>query len=547
MKKIEELLRENVRTLKPYSSARDEYSGEAYVFLDANENAYGAVIDGDYHRYPDPYQRDLKQEIAKLKAVDASKIFLGNGSDEAVDLLLRAFCDPGKDNIILMPPTYGMYGVAAAIHDITVKEVPLTEAFQIDTDSVLKAVDQQTKLIFVCSPNNPTGNCMAADSIIRLLEDFSGMVVVDEAYSDFMPEKSFLGYIETYPNLVVLQTFSKAWGLAGLRLGMAFADEIVIDALNKIKAPYNINCVTNKLAHLALQQKDKKDRAVSLLLYERNQLAQKLASLDFVEKVYPSEANFLLIRVRDPEFLYKKLLENGIVVRNRSSLLGCQGCLRITVGTTEENRQLLSALGVEVSDCEGGDRRKACVERKTSETSILVEINLDGRGDSSISTGIGFFDHMLEQIARHSGCDLKIKTKGDLHVDEHHCIEDTALALGQALFDALGDKSGIQRYGFMVPMDESLAHVALDLSGRSWLEWQAEFKREMIGAMPTEMFYHFFKSFCDTAKCTLHVKADGQNEHHKIEAIYKAFGKVLGLAIGRTQDSNNVPSTKGVL
>ncbi|MBS2211586.1 histidinol-phosphate transaminase [Carboxylicivirga mesophila] len=342
MKPLNQLLRSNIKNLKPYSSARDEYTGEAAVFLDANENPYNQP----YNRYPDPYQRKVKEKIAALKGIDAAQIFLGNGSDEPIDLLFRAFCEPGVDNVVSIDPTYGMYQVAADINNVEVRKVLLTKEFELDTDGLLADCDDRTKLLFICSPNNPTGNCLAEADIQRLVSEFEGIVVLDEAYIDFALEKSWLSKLGANPNLVILQTFSKAWGMAGIRLGMAFAAPELIKVLSNIKYPYNINILTQEKALELLERVDEKQKWVELLLKERTYLKEVLLQLNFVKKVYPSDANYLLVRVDDARGVYDYLVQKQIIIRDRSSVALCAGCLRITVGTPEENKQLTEALNM---------------------------------------------------------------------------------------------------------------------------------------------------------------------------------------------------------
>lgn len=338
---LNSLLRPHIASLQPYTSARDEYTGKEGVFLDANENPYGSVTDQKFNRYPDPYQIDLKVEIAKIKSVKSSQIFLGNGSDEAIDLMFRAFCNPGKDNVILLPPTYGMYEVGAAINDVETRIVPLTEDFQLQPDKILEAVDQHTKIIFVCSPNNPSGNKLKRDDIFKLIKEFHGMVVVDEAYIDFSDEPSFTAHIDEFPNLLVIHTFSKAWGLASLRLGMAFGQKSLIKILNRIKPPYNISGLTQETVLTAIQKVDKVNGMIAHILQERSYLKAELEKLDFVEKIYPSDANFLLIKIPHANHVYDDLIEQKIIVRNRSKVILCNDCLRISVGTRVENELFL--------------------------------------------------------------------------------------------------------------------------------------------------------------------------------------------------------------
>lgn len=341
---LQSLMRSNIKNLIPYSSARDEFHGEARIFLDANENSIGSPLVKWYNRYPDPYQQKLKQKLSEIKGVAPTQIFIGNGSDECIDLLYRSFCEPGKDNVIIVPPTYGMYEVSAAINDVEVRRAPLLEDFQLDLIHMETLVDDHTKIIWICSPNNPTGNAMRHEDIEIILNNFNGLVVVDEAYINFARQRSFISLLKEYPNLVVMQTLSKAWGLAGLRLGMAFASEEIIAVLNKVKPPYNISEAVQDLVLQALDKLEEVNEMIREIVKERERLATSLSALPLVEKVYPSDANFLLVRVSNARAIYTYLLANEIVVRDRSKLLLCDGCLRITVGTARENDQLLKVL-----------------------------------------------------------------------------------------------------------------------------------------------------------------------------------------------------------
>ncbi|GAB2469055.1 histidinol-phosphate aminotransferase [Hymenobacter qilianensis] len=342
---LESLVRPNIRAMKPYSSARDEFQGDAQVMLDANENSLGSAGPATFNRYPDPQQRAVKAELAKIKGVTGGQIFLGNGSDEAIDLLVRLTCVPGQDSILILPPTYGMYEVAANLNDVAIQRLPLTADFQLSPEVVAGIIASDAKLVFVCSPNNPTGNLLHADAIEEILRGFRGLVVVDEAYSDFASAPSWTTRLAEFPNLVVLQTFSKAWGLAGLRLGMAFASPEIIVYLNKIKPPYNISEATQQHALAALAAGGHFDNLRNDLLVGRQWLAERLPAVEIVEEVFPSDANFLLVRFKpDATAVYDYLLARGIVVRNRTTQPGCAGTLRLTVGTPAENEQLLAAL-----------------------------------------------------------------------------------------------------------------------------------------------------------------------------------------------------------
>jgi histidinol-phosphate aminotransferase len=341
---LDNITRANIKKLVPYSSARSEYEGDAQVFLDANENSLGSSLQENFHRYPDPLQKKLKGKISAIKNINTGNIFIGNGSDEAIDLLIRAFCNPGKDEILISPPTYGMYEVSAAINDAAVKEVLLTGNFELHIPAIKNAISDKTKIIFVCSPNNPTGNSFNENEIEHLLNSFNGIVVLDEAYIDFSEKASWLKKLNQYPNLVILQTLSKAWALAGLRIGMAFASEGIIQILNKIKPPYNISVATQKLALQVLNDEEKAYQKIAVIKKEKAKLAEDLKGFDFIKKIYPSDTNFLLVKVNDATALYKYLLSKNIVVRNRSSQPLCDNSLRITIGTPEENVSLLQAL-----------------------------------------------------------------------------------------------------------------------------------------------------------------------------------------------------------
>jgi histidinol-phosphate aminotransferase len=337
---ISSLVRPTIRNLTPYSSARDEYQGEEAVLLDANENPFNTSL----NRYPDPRQFRLKLTIAGLKKVPAERIFLGNGSDEAIDLLIRAFCEPGTDNIVSIKPTYGMYKVCADINGVEFREVLLNKDYQPDTDALLKQVDEHSKLMFLCSPNNPTSNCLNRNDIISVIEHFPGLVIVDEAYIDFSTAETLTGELDTYPNLVILQTFSKAWGMAGIRLGMAFAQREVIDILNRIKYPYNINSLTQQTALERLTRARKKDEWIQWILDQREYLQKELLKLPMVKKILPSDANFLMVKFDNPQEVFSYLTGKKIIVRDRSKVSLCEGFLRITVGTMEENKALIKAL-----------------------------------------------------------------------------------------------------------------------------------------------------------------------------------------------------------
>ncbi len=341
---IDKMVRKNIENLKPYSSARSEYRGEAEVFLDANENAYGSPLDENYNRYPDPLQWALKKELSKIKGVPPQNIFIGNGSDEVIDIAFRIFCKPGQDNVIVCPPTYGMYKVCADINDVEAKEVLLTEDFQLNVEGILSAVDTNTKLLFICSPNNPTGNDMNRMDIELLLNNFPGIVIIDEAYINFSRQKTFIQELTEYENLIVMQTLSKAWGLAALRLGLGFASEKIIDLFNRVKPPYNVNLSSQQLGIKALANIKEVNENIINTIQQRNWIHDQLQQFKFVQIIYTSDANFILVKVDDADKLYQYLLLHRIIVRNRSKEPLCSNCIRITIGTEQENQHLINTL-----------------------------------------------------------------------------------------------------------------------------------------------------------------------------------------------------------
>ncbi len=554
---LQKLVPEHIRNLQPYQSARMEnvapYANQ--INLDANELPFAFEdMPSDINRYPREEAQKLKEAIEAIKGLDKDQIYLSNGSDESIDLLMRCFARPGQDEVVEFAPTFGMYKVRAQANNLKAISLPLSSTFEIDPEAAMEATTPNTKMLFVCNPNNPTGNCQSRETIIHLLDHFSGLVIVDEAYVDFCPEESCLPLLNQYPNLVVLQTFSKAWGLAGARIGMTFASREIIAYLEKTGFPYNVGRPALDLANRALNRFAEYRMNVATIQQQRSELAQKLQALPFVEKVYPSAANFLLVKTSAAGKIYNILAQKGILVRDRSREPGCEGCLRITVGSREENNALLKALGqgngqrekpaaVRAIDV---PERTASVHRKTAETDIALRLNLDGKGRGSIRTGIGFLDHMLHQIARHGMVDLDVEAMGDLQVDVHHTLEDTAICLGQALKQALGNKRGIKRYGFELPMDESNAKVLMDLGGRSYLKWDVEFMGPAVGAIPSSLFSHFFRSLSEAASMNLHITARGEDDHHQVEAVFKAFARTLGMA--KSRDASNImPSTKETL
>lgn len=548
---ITNLVREHLRNLKPYRSARDICKGNGYIFLDANENPLVASEEG-LERYPDPGQTALREKLNEKTGIPAENLFFGVGSDELIDLIVKLICDPGKSEALTAGPTYGMYKTVCDIHNIRLNTVLLeAETFQLNAEKLLEAVTPETKLIFLCSPNNPTGNLLAKDEVLKVVKGFNGLVVVDEAYIDFSGSEGFLREAVEYPNLCVIRTFSKAFGLAGARIGWLAGSPELVEWLFKIKAPYSINKLTEQKALEALGQYEVIKSKLKTVTELREKTAAVLAGLPFVQKVYLSEANYLLVKVNDPGGLCKELAGKGIIIRDRSDQPLLAGCVRVSIGTTSEMAALFEALGVEAGTLlETAEKpgRRGSIFRATKETRIRVEAQLDEPGTAEISTGIGFFDHMLEQVARHGNMGLRINVLGDLHVDEHHTVEDTGIALGEAIQKALGSKAGIQRYGFYLPMDDAEAICSLDLGGRIRVKFRARFKRDKVGDLPVELVEEFFNGVAAGMKANIVVRAKGKNDHHKIEAIFKAFAKALNEAARLDERTRNfLPSTKGVL
>ena len=595
-------VRPNIQELTSYTSARDQYGHDQGILLDANELGSGPAIPGTdaghsiatntLHRYPDPYQHELRTAIAKLRGVHADQVFTGNGSDEAIDLIIRLFCEPAKHRILCTSPTYGMYKVSACIHDIAVDQIPLNPDFSLHPKAIIDAISAETRVLFLCSPNNPTGT-MATESDLRYLCEHTGcLVVIDEAYIDFAQAESMSKSLEEFPNLIVLQTLSKSFGLAGIRLGIAMASKDIIAYFDKIKAPYNINSLSAQVALSALQQPEIMRAKVQEILLERAYVTERLELLKQILNsgpislgaIFPSQANFVLFQIDQALHIQQALAEQKVIVRYRGNELHCEKSLRLSIGSRDENnsffealinvlgyqgpayKNMIKELNLQPKDSALGQEdyaqnsksahatnttqspRKATVRRYTSETKIDITLNLDGTGVHHIQTGLRFFDHMLEQIARHGLIDFDIQCQGDLHIDEHHTIEDVGIALGQALSQAYGEKRGIDRYGFVLPMDEARATVALDLSGRPYLVFNASFDRVYVGDIPTDMIDHFFYSLATHMQATLHIDVLGANDHHKLEACFKGLARALKQAIEHNpRISGQVPSSKGSL
>ena len=550
---LEKLVRPEIWALAAYKSARSELSDAGNMIqLDANESPYAPYpADGEaigLNRYPDPQPKALVATLASIYGVNNDQILITRGMDEGIDLMIRSFCVPGQDSIVITTPTFGYYQVAADVSAVKVIGVPLSEDenFATDAKKVLAACRENTKIILLCSPNNPTGTTVPLATILEIAKAVSdkSIVAIDEAYIEFSEDESALKLLSECPNLVVMRTLSKAYALAGARLGVVIAGAQIIALLRKVIPPYPIPTPTTRAVLKALSPFGLNMAAKNIveIKQERERLEKLLKKSKEILKVYPSEGNFLLIKVEDGQKFYKKLLAQGIVIRSRHSDI--PNTLRLSIGTPKENNLLLAALGL-IDNPAALDQREALITRKSNETEIMIHLNLDQTAPISIHTGIGFYDHMLEQLAKHGGISMDIKVIGDTHIDAHHTVEDVAIVLGQAFKKALGDKKGIGRYGFTLPMDETLAMAAIDLSGRSAFEFEANFPAPMLGDLPTEMVRHFFLSLSENLGAAIHIKAEGENTHHMVEGCFKAFAKALKQAVKK--EGNDLPSTKGML
>ena len=527
---MKNLIRPCFLDFKPYISARNTNKSDGQILLDANENPYAPHAGIGLNRYPEPQPAQLRQRLADIYDVKVDQLLLTRGMDEGIELLIRLLCTPSQDSIAIAPPTYGYYAVAAALQDVAVTHSLTTSA----------------KIYFLCNPNNPTGEVTDLADIKTLCDRVKGqaIVAVDEAYIEFSDIPSAISLLGICDNLVVMRTLSKAHGLANLRIGTLIAAPELIGWLSSIIAPYPIpgpcaQLALQSLSSVGLAQMQSRCDEIKM---ERNRLMQALERLPGLIKLYPSQANFILLQHETPDLIFHRLKTKGLLIRDRQTDLA--GGLRISIGTKIEIDLLLAAL--DLAPLPLKPQRIAAKSRKTNETDIAIELNLDGTGRAMIDTGIGFFDHMLTQIAAHSGIDLCIRAQGDLHIDAHHTIEDVAIVLGQTLTQALEYKRGITRYGFcLLPMDEILAQTALDLSGRASCCFTATFNTPMVGEFPTEMTVHFFETLAQNLQANLHIILTGDNAHHLIEGAFKSFARSLGQAIALTHGS--IPSTKGTL
>lgn len=539
----ERLARPEILALPPCDIAGPPLPGT--IRLDANENPHPALVAGQpsLNRYPEPQPQALRQRLADLYGVAPGQLWAARGSDDAIDLLIRAFCRPGVDSVAVVAPTFSAYAQFARVQGANVITARLADDMTFDAGAVLETIGgANPKLLFLCTPNNPTGTVIPASHIRRIAETLSDtLVVVDEAYGEFSQAPSFAA--EATGNLVVLRTLSKAYGLAGARIGCAIADPSIIEMLARVAPPYPLPTpsIAAALDALGPERMPLHSERAKRLLADRDALAERLAGVGEIDSIRVG-GNFLFIEVADPAGLARRLAAAAVRVRFRPN--AAPGGVRITVGSEAENRALLAVFGI--ADARPATRR-AEVVRDTRETRIALAIDLDRPEPRRIDSGIAFYDHMLDQIAAHGGFSLTLACSGDLHIDPHHSIEDVAIALGQALRDALGDKRGIGRFGFALPMDETSAEVLIDLSGRPFAKFDGIFATPAVGGLPTEMVPHIFRSIADSLGAAIHVTVRGDNDHHKVEACFKAFGRALRQGLAIAGESDALPSTKGVL
>jgi histidinol-phosphate aminotransferase len=548
---IEKIVRKEIMNLQGYSSARDENQNLDLIRLDANESPVAPYGESDtlLNRYPEPQPDRLKQCLSGIYGVDANRLLITRGMDEGIDLVIRTFCRPYQDAIVISPPTYSYYKVAADMNAINTIEIKQDSDFSTNWKELPKGL--LAKIFFICRPNNPTGALTSLEEIKWICDTYKNesLVVVDEAYIEFSKERSATVLLEQCPNLIVMRTLSKAYGLAALRIGSVIAGEEIIKVLRKVLPPYPIPLPSAVKALEALSPIGlyyTKER-IKETVEQRELLIKALKLSPKIERVFPSEGNFVLVTSPNARELYRELKHNGIVVRDRSSYV--ENSLRISVGTAAENQLLMAALSVPgMSAPKKG--REFSQYRRTNETEVFCKIILDISQKSVISTGIPFFDHMLEQLASHAGLNLDLRAEGDLQIDFHHTVEDVALVLGETLKGALGSKRGIGRYGFLLTMDESQTNISVDLSGRGICVFDCLFPSDFIGNFPTEMISHFFSSLSVSLGAGLHIRTFGENSHHMAECIFKGLGRSLRQATEFVKSEHEaliLPSTKGLL
>ncbi|HEY0028422.1 MAG TPA: histidinol-phosphate transaminase [Allosphingosinicella sp.] len=549
----ERLARPEILRLAPFdiaANANDAFGSDA-IKLDANENPYPPLSDGalatGLNRYPEPQPARLRRSMAALYGVAAENLIVTRGADDAIDILVRTFCRGGEDSVSICTPTFSAYAHFAALQGARVIEAPLDAAFDFSAARFLDQVRGEAglKLAFICAPNNPTGNIVRfaeVEAVCRALPDT--IVVLDEAYIEFSDGESGTSRAAETENLVVLRTLSKAYGLAGARVGCLISHPATVAMAARALPPYPLPTLSIEAAVAALSPSRRAvhEERIARIKADRDRLASLFAASPIVTKVRNGGGNFLFLEVEEPAAVAKKLNSLGIRARFRPN--AAPGGVRLTVGTDAENHAALAAFGVAAAD---EPARRGEVVRDTKETRIAVAVDLDRPSPRRIDTGIPFYDHMLDQVAAHAGFSLVLSCEGDIEIDAHHSLEDCAIAFGGALSKALGARRGIGRFGFSLPMDETEAHVLIDLSGRPYSVFEGSFEASHIGAYPTEMTRHIFRSFADSLGAAIHVRVEGDNDHHKTEACFKAFGRALRQAVGREGDRNAMPSTKGVL
>ncbi len=541
---IDKIARPEIAALVPYK-ARGGASADAIV-LDANENPWPPLSGSrNNNRYPEQQPTALAQRLAALYGVNPEQLLMSRGADEAIDLLVRASCRAGRDAVLITPPTFGLYAVAARIQGAEVIEVTLDDDYKILPKAIAAAAKANpVKLIFLCSPGNPVGSLIPGNTVFELAASCPDqLLVVDEAYIEFSGADSVVSALSDFPNLVVLRTLSKAYSLAGIRLGCVLANAPVIELLRKVLPPYPlpVPVVDEALRALSPVNMSIINQRINQIKDERERVFTALGKSSFVRRIWPSSANFLLAQLQVKTDILQRLRASAIHIRDFSALGA--GMVRISIGSAQQNNALLSAFGVLQKP--SLPTRSSAVSRQTRETSISAMVALDDSEPVQIATGIGFFDHMLEQIARHGDFSLVMNASGDLHIDAHHTIEDCAIVLGTALRKALGDRAGIGRYGFVLPMDEAQAQIVIDLSGRPALRFEADIDDAGAGGFEGQMVQHFFESFAQHLGAAIHIRADGNNTHHLIEVIFKGVGRALRPALRR--EGSQIPSSKGVL
>jgi histidinol-phosphate aminotransferase len=546
--------RKAVQDMKPYVSARSLVNAQdGMVLLDANECPYEPYISAQpLARYADQQPKEMMDAICRLYDVSSRNIMAARGADECIEIIIRAFCEAGKDNIIITPPTFPMYAHSAKLQGADVKEVPLlADTFDIDKKNILKAIDKNTKAIFLCSPNNPTGNIIAQEDIIDICKaaEDKALVVLDEIYIEYADVASCIPLISKYPNLVILRSLSKAYASAGLRCGFAIAQDEIIQLLRKVLAIYPTPQPVAREVIKILSPKNvgRLKENIQAIKVLKKWVENELQKIDGVEKVFETHGNFCFVKFKDADAICKTALENGYVLRDQSYQKNMDNCVRFSMGTREEMEALLKIFKGEKVGPITKTARTAQVRRATNETSIDVKINLDKTSPVTIHTGIGFYDHMLEQIGKHGGFSLQVDCEGDLHIDPHHTVEDCAIAIGQALKEALGDKRGIGRYGFTVPMDEAQATAVIDLSNRFFLKFDADFPDATVGELPTTLVPHVFRSIGENLGANIHISCEGEDTHHMVEGCFKAFARALRQAVAIEGQGDALPSTKGML